>query len=68
MGELRTSDGRHVFGCGGAAAGEDGTVYLGAAVEENDPAKAAGKIAGAHPYAMRLLIYRRGAKCGGSSE
>jgi len=65
LGVLRTTDGRHVFGCGGAAAGPDGTVYLGAAVEENDPQKAAGKVAGAHPFAMRLLIYRPGAKCGG---
>ncbi len=67
-GVLRTIDGRQVFGCGGAAAGPDGTIYLGAAVEENDSAKAAGKVAGAHPFAMRLLLYRPGLPCGGTSK
>ena len=68
LGVLKTSDGRHVFGCGGAAAGIDGTIYLGAAVEEQDPQQAAGKVAGAHPFVMRLLIYKPGTKCGGSSK
>jgi len=58
LGMLKTTDGRHVFGCGGAASAPDGTIYLGAAVEEKDPQKAAGNAAGTHPFAMRLLIYR----------
>jgi hypothetical protein len=65
LGMLRTADGRHVFGCGAAAAGPPDTVYLAAAVEENDPRKAAGNVAGAHSFAMRLLIHRPGIKCGG---
>jgi hypothetical protein len=58
LGMLKTRDGRHVFGCGGAAAGADGAIYFGAAVEVSDPQKAAGKVAGDHPFAMQLLIYR----------
>ncbi len=59
LGMLKTRDGRHVFGCGGAAAGPDGTIYLCGAVEEKDPQKAAGKVAGTHPFIMELLIYRQ---------
>ena len=68
LGVLETADGRHVYGCGGAAAGPNGAVYLGAAVEENDPQKAAGRVAGTYPFAMRLLVYKPGAKCGGPSK
>jgi len=58
LGMMKTKDGRHVFGCGGAAAGADGAVYFGAAVEVIDAQKAAGKVAGIDPFAMELLIYR----------
>lgn len=63
LGVLRTRDGRQVYGCGGAAAGLDGTVYMGAAVEVNDPQKEAGKAAGLYPFAMELLIYKAGSDC-----
>lgn len=60
LGMLATRDGRHVFGCGGAAAGPDGNIYFGAAVEAQDPVTAAGKVAGVHPFNMELLIYKPG--------
>lgn len=63
LGMLRTADGRHVYGCGGAAAGQDGTIYLGAAVEVKDPRREAGKVAGVYPFAMELLLYRPGSAC-----
>jgi sugar lactone lactonase YvrE len=63
LGVLRTMDGRRVFGCGGAASGLDGTIFLGAAVEVKDAQKEAGKVAGVYPYAMELLIYRPGKGC-----
>ena len=59
LGMLKTRDGRHVFGCGGAATGPDGTIYLCAAVEVKDPQQAAGRVAGTHPFVMELLIYRQ---------
>jgi hypothetical protein len=36
---------------------------LGAAVEVKDPRREAGKVAGVHPFAMELLLYRPGAAC-----
>ena len=45
-GILQTIDGRHVFGCEAASCGPDGTIYFCGAVEENDPQKATGRIAG----------------------
>jgi hypothetical protein len=63
LGVLKTKDGRKVFGCGGAASGPDGTIFLGAAVEVKDAQKEAGKVAGVHPYAMELLIYKPGKEC-----
>ena len=58
LGMLRTRDGSHVFGCGAATCGPDGTVYFVGGVEEKDPAKAAGKAGGIAPYALRLLLYK----------
>jgi hypothetical protein len=46
LGMLKTKDGRNVYGCGGAAAGRDGTIYLCCATEVKDPQEAAGKVAG----------------------
>jgi len=67
LGMLRTRDSRHVLGCGAAAAGPDGTIYFGAAVEAKDPEKAAGKAAGVHPFNMELLLYRPGSGCAAPS-
>ena len=58
LGVLRTRDGRHVFGCGAATSGRDGTIYLCAATAVKDPSKASGKVGDKDPYAMELLIYR----------
>jgi hypothetical protein len=58
LGTLKTRDGRRVFGCEGAAAGPDGTIYLCCAAEVRDPQQAAGKVAGIYPFVMQLLIYR----------
>ena len=58
LGILRTRDGRRVFGCGAAACGPDGTIYLCAAVEAKDPRLAAGNAAAGEPFALELLIYR----------
>ena len=58
MGSLRTTDGRHVFGCEAATCGPDGTIYFCGAVEENDPEKATGRIAGKYSSALKLLIYK----------
>ena len=58
LGVLRTRDGAHVFGCGAATCGTDGTIYFVGGVEEKDPEKAAGKTGGIAPYALRLLLYK----------
>jgi hypothetical protein len=58
LGMLKTKDGRNVYGCGGAAAGREGTIYLCCAAEMKDPQQAAGKVAGIYPFVMELLIYR----------
>lgn len=58
LGTLMTRDGNHVYGCGGATAGPDGTIYLCCAVEEKDPQKAAGVVGGSYPFVMKILIYK----------
>lgn len=58
LGVMKTADGRHVYGCGAAAEGPDGRIYFAAAVEVKEPGKAAGKVAGVHPFAIQLLVYR----------
>jgi hypothetical protein len=58
FGPLKTRDGRNVYGCGGAAAGPDGTIYFCCATEAKDPQQAAGKVAGNYPFVMELFIYR----------
>ena len=58
LGVVRTRDGRHVFGLGGAASALDGAIYLGGAVEAKDAQRAVGKVAGLYPFVMELLIYR----------
>jgi hypothetical protein len=58
LGMLKTRDGRKVYGCGGAAAGPDGTIYLCCATEVRDPQQAGGRVAGTYPFAMELLFYR----------
>ena len=58
LGMLRTKDGAHVFGCGAATCGTDGTIYFAGGVEEKNSEKVAGKTGGIAPYALRLLLYK----------
>jgi hypothetical protein len=57
LGPMKTTDGRAVYGCEGASVAPDGTLYLCAQVEVDDPSKATYKI-GDVPVAQHLLIYR----------
>jgi hypothetical protein len=58
LGILRTKDGRQVFGCGAAACGRDGAIYLCAATAVRNGRKASGRAGDKDPYVMELLIYR----------
>jgi hypothetical protein len=57
LGEMRTSDGRKVFGSEGASVAPDGTVYICAQVEVRDPKKATSMI-GNIPVALHLVVYK----------
>ncbi len=58
LGIMRTSDGRRVFGLGGACTGrKDGKLYFVGAVEEIDPKRVANKIDNKWPFSMSLLCY-----------
>ncbi len=59
LGALKTTDGRRVFGCEGAAVDPGGTVYICGQVEVTDPARATGMIDDV-PVALHLVIYRPG--------
>jgi len=56
-GILRTKDDRRIFGCGAAACGPDGTIYLCGAVETSKE-KAAGVFMNEYPFNMALMIYK----------
>lgn len=58
LGILKTTDGRSVFGCGAAACGLDGTIYLCGAVETKDVKNAAGIVREEYPFKMSLLSYK----------
>ncbi len=58
LGILKTTDGCSVFGCGAAACGLDGTIYLCGAVEAKDANDAAGAFMEKCPFKMSLLIYK----------
>jgi len=58
LGILRTTDNRSVFGCGAAACGPDGTIYLCGAVETKDVKNAAGTVLDKYPFKMSLIIYK----------
>ncbi|MBD3376994.1 hypothetical protein GF406_18345 [candidate division KSB1 bacterium] len=57
-GQMRTTDGRLVYGLGGACTGQkDGKIYFVGAVEEGDPDKIVAKVARKWPYSMALVAY-----------
>jgi len=57
LGEMKTPDGRRVFGCEAASVATDGTLYLCGQVELKDPGKATG-IIGKIPVSLQLIIYK----------
>jgi hypothetical protein len=57
LGEMRTKDGRRVFGCEAASVAEDGTLYICGQVELKDADKATGRI-GSIPVSLQLIIYK----------
>jgi hypothetical protein len=57
LGELRTKDGRSVFGCEAMAVAADGTVYICGLVEVKDENKATNKV-GDKLAALKLIIYK----------
>jgi len=57
LGELRTKDGRRVFGCEAASVAEDGTLYICGQAELKDADKATGRI-GNIPVSLQLIIYK----------
>jgi len=57
LGILKTKDGKRIFGCGAAACGPDGTIYLCGAVETNKE-NAAGVFMKDYPFEMALMIYK----------
>ncbi len=57
LGELRTKDGRRVFGCEAASVAADGTLYICGQVELKDCDKATGRI-GNIPVSLQLIIYK----------
>ena len=56
LGEMKTADGRKIFGCEGASVAPDGTVYICGQVEVKDKNKATSMI-GDIPVALHLIIY-----------
>lgn len=66
VGVMRTHDGRHVFGLGGACTGrKDGRLYFVGAVEERDAQHVVNKIDNRWPYSMALLSWTPGPEGGG---
>lgn len=57
VGLLRTADGRHAYGMGGAQVDQKGRVWFVGAFEEPDPKKAARPGVGKFPYVMGLGCY-----------
>ncbi|MDB5121913.1 MAG: hypothetical protein JWP94_42 [Mucilaginibacter sp.] len=57
LGELRTADGRKVFGCEAASVSPDGTLYICGQAEVAEPKNATSHIGGI-PVALQLLIYK----------
>ena len=57
LGEMKTTDGRRVFGCEAASVASDGTVYICGQVETNDPGKATGHV-DKIPVSLQLIIYK----------
>lgn len=57
LGEMRTTDGREVFGCEAASVSNDGTVYICGQVEVKDK-KLATRMIGDIPTALQLIIYK----------
>jgi hypothetical protein len=57
LGEMKTTDGRRVFGCEAASVAPDGTLYICGQVELKDPAAATGKV-GTIPVSLQLIIYK----------
>jgi hypothetical protein len=57
LGELKTRDGRRVFGCEAATVAKDGTVYICGQVELKEPEKATSHI-GNIPVSLQLIIYK----------
>jgi hypothetical protein len=57
LGEMRTSDGRRVFGCEAASVAPDGTLYICGQVELKDITGATGSV-GNIPVSLQLIIYK----------
>jgi hypothetical protein len=57
LGEMRTADGRKVFGCEAASVGPDGTLYICGQTELKDSILATGKV-GDIPVSLQLIIYK----------
>jgi hypothetical protein len=57
-GIMMTTDGRHVFGCGAATCGLDGTIYFCGAVETKDEKNSAGIVMNKYPFKMSLIVYK----------
>jgi hypothetical protein len=57
LGEMKTRDGRRVFGCEAASVAPDGTVYICGQVETQEPGKATGHV-GKIPVSLQMIIYK----------
>jgi hypothetical protein len=57
LGEMKTRDGRRVFGCEAASVAADGTLYICGQVELNEPGRATGHV-GDIPVSLQLIIYK----------
>jgi hypothetical protein len=57
LGEMKTRDGRRVFGCEAASVAADGTVYICGQVETIERGKATGHV-GNIPVSLQLIIYK----------
>ncbi len=57
LGQMITNDGRRVFGCEGATAAADGTIYIVGQVEVKNK-KDATRVIGEIPSALHLIIYQ----------
>lgn len=57
LGEMRTRDGRRVFGCEAASSGPDGLLYICGQVEVKNTSDATGHV-GSIPVSLQLIIYK----------